>query len=186
MLRTHSIDPAQVTDQEWISFPGGELEGTRPKTLCAACRHRLRAAVGGGEQMGRPEWTGVGRRPLCFQCYRAGLERERALAAAGRLFTGSEERFQEQLPLEPVNRARLDRLRAERSVVRATASLGAGRFVDKRREAQIVARHRLAQIAAELRARSVPNGEVTQVMSAGVHAAQLQLPESWLPFVVSR
>ena len=186
MLRTRTIDPLQLIDQKWISFPGGELEGKRPKTLCAACRQRLRAVAGGCAEVGHQVGARVGRRPLCFLCYRAGLERERALAAAGQLFTGSEERFQEQLPLEPVNRARLDRLRTERSIVRASTSSGAGRFVDRRRAAQIAARHLLAQTAAELRACSAPNDEVTQVMSALVHAAELQLPESWLPFVVSR
>ena len=154
------------------------MEGKRPKTLCTACRRQRRRVVAGGSNQ-------VGRQPLCFQCYRVGLERERTLAAAGQLFTGSEARFQAQLPLEPVNQARLDRLRTERSVVRAAASLGAGRFVDQRRAAQIAARHRLAQIAAELRART-PSGEVTQVMPAAVYAVDLQLPESWLPFVVSR
>jgi hypothetical protein len=186
MLRTRAIDPSQLIDQEWISFPGGELEGKRPKTLCTACRQRLRAVGGGRAEVGHRAGPRAGRRLLCFQCYRADLERERTLAAAGQLFTGSAERFQEQLPLEPVNRARLDRLRTERSSVRASASSGAGRFIDRRRAAQIAARHLLAQTAAELRARSAPNDEATRVMSAVVHAAELQLPESWLPFVVSR
>ena len=29
---------SQVVTDEWVSFPGGELEGKRPKALCGACR----------------------------------------------------------------------------------------------------------------------------------------------------
>ena len=28
----------QVITEEWVTFPGGELEGKRPKVLCSACR----------------------------------------------------------------------------------------------------------------------------------------------------
>jgi len=184
MMNRPHVDPTQVVDQEWISFPGGELEGQRPRTLCPACRQRLRVAVGSGDRGQRPR-RGAGHRLLCFQCFRVGLERERALAAAGQLFTGSRERFQDQLPLEPVNRARLDSLRMEWSIARTMASAGADRFAGPRRVAQIAARHRLAQGAAELCARPAPNDELRRVASAAVHAAELQLPESWLPFVVS-
>jgi hypothetical protein len=55
---------------------------------------------------------------------------------------------------------------------------GAGRYADKRRQAQIAARHALQQIAAGIQSRGA-------VMSA-IHAAELQLPEAWIPFVVSR
>ena len=27
----------QVVTEEWVTFPGGELEGQRPKALCEAC-----------------------------------------------------------------------------------------------------------------------------------------------------
>ena len=55
---------------------------------------------------------------LCFGCYRAGIERERALKAAGELDTASVERFQSALPFEPVNQPRLQMLKAERSAAR--------------------------------------------------------------------
>ena len=170
----------QAVDTEWITFPGGELEGQRPKARCPACRARD----------GRPE----SRAPLCFQCYRAELDRERALKAAGQLDTASDERFQTALPFEPIDMPRLQMLRVARAVARAAdcaadraadraperagLQTGAGRYVDKRRQAQIAARHALQQIAAGVQARGA--------MLAAMHAAGLQLPEAWLPFVVSR
>ena len=96
----------QLIDSEWLAFKGGELEGRRPTALCPACRTALRAAAASGVR--------ATPRPLCFHCYRATLERERALRAAGELDTASHERFQVALPLEPVNRSRLARLRVER------------------------------------------------------------------------
>lgn len=183
MLRTQEFDRSQVPDQdldqEWGSFPGGELEGKRPRTLCSACRDRLRDAARAGDP------GQAGPRPLCFQCYRAGLDRERALAAAGTLFTGSEARFQEQLPLEPVDRIRLEALRTVRRVARATLNSGPDRFAERRHAAQIAARHRLAEVADGLRMRRAVNGEAVREMSAALRAAEQQLPESWLPFVVS-
>jgi hypothetical protein len=119
---------------------------------------------------------------LCFQCYRAELDRERAIKAAGELDTASEARFQDILPLEPVRRPRLDRLRMERAAARARARLGAGRFVDKRRYAQIEARHALQQIAMGLKTHQAHSLAETD----GIHAAELQLPEAWLPFVAAR
>jgi hypothetical protein len=122
---------------------------------------------------------------LCFQCYRADLDRHRALRAAGDLDTTSEERFQFQLPLEPVDRGRLERLKAERAGARA-AMLP---YEDARRRAQIEARRALQQIAAGLRARGLAaagNAAGERAMFQAVHAAELQLPRSWLPFVVSR
>ena len=88
---------AQVTRDEWVSFPGGELEGKRPKVLCPDCRAALKREA----LSSRPSHPS---RPLCFQCYRADLDRERAIAAAGHLDTASEGRFQFQLPLEPILR----------------------------------------------------------------------------------
>jgi hypothetical protein len=171
---------AQVADREWVGFPGGELEGERPKTLCPACREALkrRAAVASG-QSGRS-------RPLCFQCYRADLDRARALHAAGELDTASEARFQSQLPFEPVNHARLEMLKVERADARAAASRGIGQYVDKRRHAQIAARHALQAIAAGVRARHLAPAIQAQILAAATHAAELQLPEAWLPFVVAR
>jgi hypothetical protein len=142
------------------------------------------------------------RHTLCFQCYRAELDRERALKAAADLDTASCERFQSALPFEPVNTPRLDRLRAERATSRVMMREGTGRFVDRRRQEQIAARHAFQQIAARLRAPAAATSaaaaasgssspelrrqEQDRVMSAAFHAAELQLPESWLPFVVSR
>jgi hypothetical protein len=165
MMRQHPVHEPQLVDSDWVTFPGGELDGKRPKARCQACRaaERLRS--------GSPA-------PICFQCYRASLDRERALKAAGQLDTGSDERFQAALPLEPVNRWRLDMLRAERAAERAARQSGVDRSVAKRRQAQIAARHALQRIAAGLPEHRIP--------ISAIHAAELQLPEAWLPFVVSR
>jgi hypothetical protein len=172
----------QVVTEEWVTFPGGELEGQRPKALCSACREALRreAATYGT--------AGVARRSrlLCFDCYRADFARSRALKDAGELDTASEARFQTQLPFEPVHRARLDRLKAGRAEARATASRGIGQYADKRRHAQIQARHALQAIAAGLETRRLTPAAQAQTMASAIHAAELQLPEAWLPYVVSR
>jgi hypothetical protein len=182
------IDAVHVTDGEWVSFPGGELQARRPKALCPACREALKAEVLKAEARQRGPARPAGRRggTLCFQCYRAELDRERALRAAADLDTASDARFQFQLPFEPVNRARLERLRVERVQARAEAVQGAGRYVDKRRQAQIAARHALQQIAAGLKARQLAGPERDRVLAGAAHAAELQLPEAWLPYVVGR
>jgi hypothetical protein len=172
----HAID--QSTEGEWITFPGGELEGKRPKALCPACRTRLDTAATAGQPLRR--------RTLCFQCYRADLDRERALADAGQLDTASNERFQSTLPFEPVDRPRLAMLKVERVAARTAMAQGVGMFVDKRRQAQIAARHALQRIAATAVARLRSAAEREQVIARAIHVAELQLPESWLPFVVSR
>ena len=186
---------AQVTRDEWVSFPGGELEGKRPKALCAACRDALKREALSSRpsslsSLSRPASANATElrrgRPLCFQCYRADLDRERAIAAAGRLDTASEARFQFQLPLEPVNHARLEGLKSVRAEARTASGQGIGAYVNKRRHAQIAARHTLQAIAAELRARRIAVPERSQEMTGAVHAAELQLPEAWLAFVVSR
>ena len=164
MVNDRPVQLPQVVDAEWITFPGGELEGKRPKARCPACRARGN----------RPE----SRAPLCFQCYRAELDRECALKAAGELETASDERFQTTLPFEPVDMPRLKMLRIERAAERVRMQMGAGRYVDKRRQAQIAARHALQQIAAGVQTRGAT--------LAAIHAAELQLPEAWIPFVVSR
>ena len=169
----------QVVDDAWVEFPGGELEGKRPKALCSACREQLKRAAASG--------CGLKRRgTLCFQCYRAELDRERALRAAGALHTASVERFQDTLPFEPVNRPRLEMLKVDRAASRAAQSDGLGQYTDRRRQAQIAARHALQSIAAGLRSRPCASREQAQVMLAAIHAAEMQLPESWLPFVVGR
>jgi len=162
---------------EWVTFPGGELEGKRPRALCEACRATLSAAA----TMGTAH---VVRRTLCFQCYRADLNRDRALRAAADLDTASDARFQAQLPFEPVNTARLEMLKADRASSRAVLLGGAGRFVDKRRQAQIAARHALQTIVAGIAARRLTPDARDRALAAAAHLADLQLPESWLPFVV--
>ncbi len=79
---------------------------------------------------------------------------------------------------------------------------GVGRYVDKRRHAQIAARHALQRIVAGL-ARDAGGSiaslrpgfadvheptpaERERLGAAAIHAAELQLPDAWLPFVVSR
>src|SRR5262245_37523592 len=98
----------EIVADDWVAFPGGELEGKRPRALCNSCRDALRRRALGA--LGA-RTRGATRRPLCFQCYRADLERQRALKAAGDLDTSSAARFQYQLPLEPINRPRLDALK---------------------------------------------------------------------------
>src|SRR3954471_21468802 len=172
----------QLLTDEWVTFPGGELEGKRPKVLCPACREALKREVAtyGASAGARRS------RLLCFDCYRADLARARALKEAGELDTASDTRFQSQLPFEPVNHARLDRLKAARADARATASQGIGQYADKRRHAQIQARHALQTIVAGLKARQLTPVAQAQVMASAAHAAELQLPESWLAYVVSR
>jgi hypothetical protein len=178
-MKQSSPQVIDYKNDEWLGFPGGELEGKRPRRLCVDCRAALQAAATSG--------TGeAGRKPLCFQCYRAEVERERSLKAAGELNTASVERFQSALPFEPVNVPRLEMLKAERVVARTTSGEGMGRFEDRRRRAQIAARHALQQIVATLSGRQMSPALRTREIAAVTHAAELQLPESWIPFVVSR
>ena len=170
----------QIVEREWVSLPGGELEAPRPSVLCPTCREKLRARA--------IDWSpaDASSQPLCFACYRAGIDRDRALKSAGMLDTASEARFQSALPFESVNQARLARLRQERIAARVTAQAGVGRYVDKRRQAQVAARHALEQIVIGLRERNAGAVERERVLASATHAAELQLPEAWLPFVVSR
>jgi len=170
---TEQPDP-QLIKEDWVSFPGGELEGKRPKAVCPACREAMDRGVARSS------------RTLCFQCYRLELERERALRAAANLDTGSEERFQSQLPFEQVNRSRMAGLKAAREEARAADRHGVGVHIDKRRRAQIAARRALQQIAAGLESRRGAPCVAAKRMDAAAHAAELQLPEAWLPFVLSR
>jgi hypothetical protein len=171
----------EVVDDEWLAFPGGELEGERPKALCPACR----AAASQGSPRLRADQTSPARR-LCFQCYRVDFDRRRQLKAAAEFLSAPETPFQGALPFEPVNRQRLERLRIERQAARSAHQLGAGRLVQRRREAQIAARHALARITEGLRARAAAGHEWERAMAAASHAAELQLPDAWLPFVVAR
>ena len=172
----------QVVTDEWVTFPGGELEGQRPKVLCAGCLAALKREAATYGASGRVRRS----RLLCFDCYRADLAHGRALKAAGDLDTASEARFQTQLPFEPVNHARLDSLKAARMQERTAARQGIGQYADKRRHAQIQARHALQTIATGLKARQLAPAAQAQAMASAIHAAELQLPEAWLPWVVSR
>jgi hypothetical protein len=190
MARHTDAMRAQLEAEEWVSYPGGELEGRRPKALCPACREALRREAAGRSARrggdGGADRRPAAARPLCFQCYRADLDRERALHAAATLDTASEARFQSQLPFEPIDRARLDRLKTARAEARTAAAHGIGQYVDKRRHAQIEARHALQRIAEGLKARRLAPAAAANTMDAAIHAAELQLPDAWLPFVVSR
>ena len=134
----------------WVSFPGGELQGKRPNLMSLGCRTCRQ-----------------GPNTICFRCFRAELDRKRAMQAAANLDTASEARFQSQSPFPRVNRGRLAVLKADRARDRRVAASSAGRA--RRQHAQIAARHALQRIAVELRARG----------------SGLRLPEAWLPFVRS-
>lgn len=149
---------AETVENDWVTFPGGELEGRRPNALCGPCR--LRKAAGAPP------------RAICFHCYRADRLRQQGFQAAARFEAASAARFQDGLPFEPIDIPRLERLKFEREDARRQARAGAGQYVDKRRQAQIAARHALQRLGDGLKAH-------------GMHAAELQLPESWLPFVAS-
>jgi hypothetical protein len=181
MIRSPRFLP-ETTDSDWLALPGGELEAPRPCTLCIRCRERLRRAAARGS------WPSAAERPrtLCFGCHRAQIDRDRKLRAAASLDTASEERFQCTLPFEPVNRARLNQLRVARAHSRKADLDGPGVYVDKRRRAQIAARHALRRVTEGLRTHAVNAPERHATFLAAVHAAELQLPDAWLPFVVSR
>jgi hypothetical protein len=173
----------RIPDVEWMPFPGGELEGSRPRVLCPDCRVRLNQAAAGAPGATAPT--------LCFQCYRLDLERMRRLHDAAHLNTASEERFQTTLPFQPVNRPRLTRLKRDREAARAEARQGSGRFVEKRRRAQIEARNQLGRLLLELKHRRGSSAESGMRPPTGTArasrqlAADLHLPESWLPFVAA-
>jgi len=168
-------------ESEWLALPGGELEAPKPRLLCLRCRERLRQAAARGA------WPTAEERPktLCFGCYRAQVERDRKIRAAANVEAASEARFQCTLPFEPVNRARLNQLRAARRHARQAEQQGAGVYIDKRRRAQIAARHALQRLAEGLHAHAITTPEHRPTSLAALHAAELQLPEAWLPFVGS-
>jgi hypothetical protein len=74
----------------------------------------------------------------------------------------------------------------ERQRAREAAVLGIGRFADKRRRAQLAAREALRAIGDGRRVRGGPAAGRHETMSSAIHAAELQLPAAWLPFVLSR
>jgi hypothetical protein len=175
------IDHISVSpESDWTPFPGGELEGRRPRVLCASCRSRKELAGGKAGAPANPA--------LCFQCYRAGLERDRRIKAAGELDTASEVRFQTALPFEQVDTTRLALLKQQRVEARTAARSGTGAFVEKRRRAQIEARHALARVLQGLKERQMLRIDDARRESAPAsrRGADLALPASWLPFVVSQ
>jgi hypothetical protein len=154
-----------------VLFPGGELEGNPTAARCPTCR-RFRARRVGA--------------PLCFHCYREGLKRDGALRAAAALDTASNARFQWALPFEPVNGPRLEFLKAIRAADRVARRAGGGDLSERRRRAQVAARHMLRMLEAGLHNRLGSEGHRARTLAAIPHVAELQFPESWLPFVVSR
>src|SRR3954451_11411494 len=92
---------SEVAEKEWVSLPGGELDAPRPSAVCRSCREKLEAVSTHPGTAANP--TDLSNRPLCFACYRAGIERDRKLKIAGELDTASQARFQSALPLEAVN-----------------------------------------------------------------------------------
>src|SRR5262245_59618162 len=125
-MNRDSLGP--VDDVRWMAFPGGELEGARPRALCSACRKALEVRARLSKGNGRSS----GKAALCFLCYRAELDRTRALRAAGAFNAASEERFQESLPFEPVNRPRLAMLKAERLQAQAAGPGSVQSFTQRR------------------------------------------------------
>ena len=172
---------SQNVADEWVSFPGGELQGKRPNSRLTDPTDPIHA-TDRAHQAHPTHPAGT----LCFQCFRAGLDRDRALKAAGELDTATDGRFQFVLPLEPIDQARLSMLKGDRAVARAEARQGAGELVDRRRRAQIEARHVLHGVFAGLRSRQLPASLRESQSASATHAAELQLPDAWLPFVVSR
>jgi len=179
MTDHHVGQPVQVADGEWVPFPGGELEGKRPDVRCRACR--VKGSRGHGT--------------ICFQCYRATLARERQLKAAGALDTASVQRFETTGPFAPIDHARVQLLRADRLAARAVAPTRDRQYADRRRQAQIAARHALQRIGAGLRTRAASTAQVGSSDGMGAldsqrletiratEMAKARLPESWLPFV---
>jgi hypothetical protein len=177
-MATPSPEPLQAADTtEWTTLFGGELEGQRPRALCPTCRDHDRLAL----------------KLICFQCYRAGLQRDRALVAAGQLDTGSDARFQYARPFSPVNTARLAALKAERARVKTQVKTQAKAQITtqlescahRRRRAQIAARHALFPASSFQPLASSSRPRPARTIGAVTVAADLQFPESWLPFVMS-
>lgn len=172
----------QSLEAQWVPFPGGELEGKRPSVSCPACRAAQPRPTA-------PSSLAEARnRTVCFQCYRADLDRQRAGRAArdiGLDPAAATARFQEALPFEPVDRSRLARLKVERLALVRARHAGLGQYGHRRRQAQIAARHTLQRLASGLASRqqtSLVDGGLVNVVT--IHG--VPLPASWLPFVVAR
>jgi hypothetical protein len=122
---------------------------------------------------------------LCFECHRAERERLRSIRAAAELNTASEARFQDALPFEPVDQVRLERLRAERAADRVASATIAGAS-DTRRHRAIIAARRALDAAHGVGCVAGAKSPEGQAFMIAMHAAELQLPVAWIPFVVSR
>jgi hypothetical protein len=123
---------------------------------------------------------------VCFQCYRDGQRREQLILEAAQRETTSEAQFQWTLPFEPVNARRLESLKALRATDRDTQPGGINGFAERRRRAQIAARHMLRMLEAGLQNESTLAGNRHRALAAAAHVAELQFPDAWLPFVVAR
>jgi hypothetical protein len=65
--------------------------------------------------------------------------------------------------------------------------LGASAYQMRGRQAQIAARRALQRVATGLdKTQGDARLERLRQIASAIHAAELQLPDSWLPFVVSR
>ncbi len=151
-MAKHMSEILHMPESEWMPFPGGELEGKRPKRLCPACRQRSGQEIGNAQLAARGTESAGTRQPLCFQCYRLELDRERALEAAG----AARHRFGRAVSGRAAVRAgepgaAVDAQGGARRGARRVSSAGVGRFADRRRQAQIAARHALQAIAAGLK-----------------------------------
>jgi hypothetical protein len=180
-------DNSRSGGDRWQPFPGGELEGKPATVRCAACLDAFNR--GSAVDHGRSGYGTSRARTLCFQCYRAQMDRNRALRAAATLHTASEARFQSQLPFEPVDKLCLRVLKCERSRALEVTFQSHGDRVIRRRHAQIAARHALGRVAADLERRhggAAADRDRDRAVALALRAAELQFPESWLPFVVAR
>ena len=167
----------QTIQEEWVTFPGGELEGKRPKALCqraarpkSGSRHRAYHGAPGTSSVVLPVLPG-----------RVGAIEPCSCWSARHSIRGT---LQVQLPFEPVNEPRLAKLKwiAPSAQLRSSESAASSTSGVRHKSPHAT---RSQMIAAGLRTRQLA-GDNVRAMDMAIHAAELQLPESWLPFVVSR
>ena len=173
-------------NDEWVTFPGGELEGKRP----GRCVRRAGALQAARPSIGRSA-ASAAKAPWQRRSASSATARSSSASGRSRRPASSTRRprsgFQSALPFEPVNRPRLEMLKAERRLrARPATHEASGRFADRRRQAQIAARHALQRIAAGLAARRLRAGERERDDGGGDSRRRAPAPESWLPFVVAR
>ena len=113
-----------------LRFQAASWKGSGPRCMCPACRlraFRASASQGRAPRTRRASPESRAPSPESRSVFSATASTRRAsgrCSAARNLNTASEARFQDSLPFEPVNRARLERLRAERSTARAALKSG--------------------------------------------------------------